>query len=71
MLKVTFTTRTAQQWAVCKRLKHSDLLSGYELESLRSNSFSRDMGGTLYLPNYYHLTNVEQVPDEELPEECR
>ena len=66
MLKVTFTTRTAQQWAVCKSLKHSDLLGGYELESLRSNSFGRDMGGTLY-----HLTNVEQVPDEELPEEYR
>mgnify|MGYP000666981954 CR=1 FL=1 len=33
--------------------------------------FLLDMGGTLYLPNYYHLTNVEQVPDEELPEEYR
>ena len=71
MLKVTFATRTAQQWAVCKSLKYSELPGGYELESLRSNNFGRDMGGTLYLSNYYHLTNVEQVPDEELPEEYR
>ncbi len=71
MLKVTFTTRTAQQWAVCKSLKRSDLLGDYKLEGLRSNSFSRDMGGTLYLPNHYNLIKVEQVPDEELPEEYR
>ena len=70
MLKVTFTTPTAQNWIVCETLAHNEE-GGWYLERIRSNTFNREMGGALALPGYYRLASVTTVPDEDLPEEYR